>query len=104
MNKEKLTKFISGFLVYSALYFIVGYFFKLPNMCYDNLKEWSCLGKSLGQTAFFGIFMMVFDFFILKKFSGNKDLKKKQPFQKKIISIIINKTTAFKKFKDNFKQ
>lgn len=80
MNKEKLIKLITGFLVYSVLYFVVGYFFKLPNMCYENLKEWSCLGKSLGQTAFFGIFMMVFDFFVLKKFSGKKNSDKKEQF------------------------
>ena len=77
MNKQKLTKLITGFLIYSVLYFVVGYFFKLPNMCYENLKEWSCLGKSLGQTAFFGVFMMIFDFFVLKKFSGNKNSEKK---------------------------
>jgi len=78
MNKEKLIKFLTGFLIYSFLYFIVGYFFKLPNMCYDNLKEWQCLSRSLGQTAFFGAFMMVFDFFVLKKFSGQKDPEKKE--------------------------
>ncbi len=77
MNKEKLIRLITGFLIYSVLYFVVGYFFKLPNMCYENLKEWSCLRTSLGQTAFFGIFMMVFDFFVLKKFSGKKDVEKK---------------------------
>ena len=77
MNKEKLIKLISGFLIYSALFFIVGYFFKLPNMCYEDLKEWSCLSKSLGQTAFFGFFMVVFDFFTLKKFAGKKESDKK---------------------------
>jgi len=76
INKEKWRRLITGFLVYSILYFIVGYFFKLPNMCYDNLNEWNCLSKSLGQTAFFGVFMMVFDYFVLKKFSGNKASRK----------------------------
>lgn len=76
MNQEKIIKLVIGFLIYSILYFIVGYFFKLPNMCYENLKEWSCLSTSLGQTIFFGIFMMVFDFFVLKKFSGRRKADK----------------------------
>ncbi len=72
MNKQKITAFLIGFVIFSILYFIVGYFFKLPGMCYDNLKEWSCLKTSLLQTAFFGLFMSIFDFFVLKKFRTPK--------------------------------
>jgi len=72
MNKEKIIRFVVGFFMYSVLYFSVGYFFKLPNMCYEDLKEWSCMQKSLGQTLFFGLFMMLLDMFVLKKFSTNK--------------------------------
>ncbi len=77
MNKERVIKLIMGFLIYSALFFIVGYFFKLPNMCYEDIKEWSCLSISLGQTAFFGFFMVVLDAFTLKKFAGEKKSDKK---------------------------
>lgn len=75
-NKKAAKKLITGFLVYSVLYFIVGYFFKLPNMCYDDLTKWSCFKPSLFQTIFFGFFMMIFDYFVLKKFSGKKEGKK----------------------------
>jgi len=73
--KKKAQKLITGFLVYSILYFIVGYFFKLPNMCYEDLTKWNCLGPSLYQTLFMGAFMMLFDYFVLKKFSGKKKEK-----------------------------
>lgn len=73
MNKSTFTRLLVGFLTYSVLYFIIGYFFKLPNMCYDNLSDISCLTKSLVQTVFFGLFMMVFDFFVLKKFVGKSN-------------------------------
>jgi len=72
MNKEKIMRLVVGFFMYSVLYFTIGYFFKLPNMCYQDLKEWNCLQKSLGQTVFFGLFMIVLDVFVLKKFSANK--------------------------------
>jgi len=72
MNKEKIIRFVVGFFMYSVLYFSIGYFFKLSNMCYQDLTEWHCLQKSLGQTFFFGLFMMLLDVFVLKKFSANK--------------------------------
>lgn len=72
ISKKKTQKLITGFLVYSTLYFILGYFFKLPNMCYEDLSKWDCLRPSLYQTLFMGVFMMLFDFFVLKKFSGKK--------------------------------
>ncbi|MFA7444595.1 MAG: hypothetical protein WCY89_01500 [Flavobacteriaceae bacterium] len=72
MDKKRIIRFLTGFLVFSLLYFIVGYFFKLPGMCYDNLKEWNCLKTSLLQTAFFGLLMTVFDAFVLKKFNTPK--------------------------------
>ncbi len=72
MDKQKFIRLFTGFVVFSVLYFIVGYFFKLPGMCYDNLKEWNCLKVSLLQTIFFGVFMSVFDFFVLKKFNTPK--------------------------------
>lgn len=70
MDKSTITRFIVGWLTYSILYFIVGYFFNLPNMCYEDLSKASCLGKSLIQVGFFGLFMMAFDYFVLKKFTG----------------------------------
>lgn len=76
MNNKKAIRFIVGFLVYSMLYFAVSYLFKISSMCFENLKEWDCLKVSLAQTAFFGFFMMVFDYFVLKKFVGKKNTDK----------------------------
>lgn len=76
MNKKKVTRFIVGFLVYSALYFGVSYLFNLSGMCFEDLRDWNCLKISLAQTVFFGFFMMLFDYFVLKKFIGKKDVDK----------------------------
>lgn len=45
-------------------------------MCFEDLNDWDCLKTTLFQTVFFGIFMMIFDFFILKKFIGKKGIDK----------------------------
>ncbi len=75
MNKKAI-RFIVGFLVYSILYFIISYFFKISSMCFEDLREWECLKTSLIQTTFFGLFMMLLDVFVLKKFMGNKKANK----------------------------
>ncbi len=76
MNKNKVIRFIVGFLVYSILYLGVSYLFKISSMCFEDLNDWDCLKTTLFQTAFFGFFMMIFDFFILKKFIGKKGIDK----------------------------
>ena len=76
MNNKKVLRFIVGFLVYSLLYFGVSYLFNLSGMCFEDLSDWNCLKISLAQTVFFGFFMMLFDYFVLKKFIGKKDVDK----------------------------
>lgn len=73
--KVDIRKFLTGLTVYSALYIVVGYFLKTPNMCYDNLTEWTCLSKTIGQALLIGVVMMAFDYFTLKKFWGKKEDK-----------------------------
>lgn len=77
MIKISWTKFFVGLLVYSILYFILGYVFKLSTMCYTNLSSWDCLGPTLLQTLFFGLFAMLLDFVFFKKFFQKAENKNK---------------------------
>ncbi|MDO4728347.1 MAG: hypothetical protein Q4B43_05000 [Bacteroidota bacterium] len=76
--KVDIRRVLTGLTVYSLLYIVVGYFLKPPNMCYENLKEWACLSRTISQALMIGVVMMVFDYFTLKKFWGKKEDKNQE--------------------------